>query len=60
MGSVLVVFSYFIVVHVNVILGTMLHAVACGLSIPFFLKIRAWDVVSMLTFMTIISISKFT
>ena len=58
-GSVLVVTAYFVVVHVNVVVGTMIHALACIMSIPFFIKTKAWDVVTMLTFMTCISISKF-
>ena len=58
-GSCLVVTAYFVVIHVNVIIGTMLHTLACIMSIPFFIKTKAWDVVTMLTFMTCISISKF-
>ena len=58
-GSFLVVTAYFVVVHVNVVVGTMIHALACIMSIPFFIKTKAWDVVTMLTFMTCISISKF-
>ena len=58
-GSFLVVTAYFIVVHVNVTVGTMIHALACLMSIPFFVRTKAWDVVTMLTFMTCISISKF-
>tara|TARA_B100000287_G_scaffold58627_1_gene51502 strand:- start:1106 stop:1327 length:222 start_codon:yes stop_codon:yes gene_type:complete len=58
-GSVLVVTAYFVVVHVNVVFGTMIHAVACLMSIPFFVRTKAWDVVTMLSFMTCISISKF-
>ena len=57
--SFLVVTAYFVVVHVNVVVGTMIHALACIMSIPFFIKTKAWDVVTMLTFMTCISISKF-
>ena len=48
-GSVLVVTAYFIIVHVNVVIGTMIHAVACLMSIPFFIRTRAWDVVTMLS-----------
>ncbi len=58
-GSFLVVTAYFIVVHVNVIVGTMIHALACLMSIPFFIRTKAWDVVIMLSFMTCISFSKF-
>ena len=58
-GSVLVVSAYFIVLHVNVFYGTMLHAIACLLSIPFFIRTKAYDVVAMLSFMVIVSASKF-
>ena len=58
-GSCLVVTAYFVVVHVNVIVGTMLHAFACILSVPFFIRTKAWDVVIMLSFMTCISFTKF-
>ena len=58
-GSFLVVTAYFVVVHVNVIIGTMLHALACILSVPFFIRTKAWDVVIMLSFMTCISFTKF-
>tara|TARA_B100000029_G_C17436555_1_gene909882 strand:+ start:298 stop:522 length:225 start_codon:yes stop_codon:yes gene_type:complete len=58
-GSVLVVTAYFVVVHVNVVVGTMIHALACLMSIPFFVRTKAWDVVTMLSFMTCISFSKF-
>ena len=58
-GSCLVVTAYFVVVHVNVIVGTMLHPLACILSVPFFIRTKAWDVVIMLSFMTCISFTKF-
>ncbi len=58
-GSCLVVTAYFVVVHVNVVVGTMLHALACILSVPFFIRTKAWDVVIMLSFMTCISFTKF-
>ena len=58
-GSLLVVTAYFIVVHVNVTVGTMIHALACLMSIPFFIRTKAWDVVIMLSFMTCISFTKF-
>jgi len=58
-GSVLIVVSYFVILHVNVITGTVLHAVADLISIPYFIRTRGWDVVIMLSFMTCISVSKF-
>ena len=58
-GSILVVSSYFIVLHVSVFYGTIIHAIACIISIPYFIRTRGWDVVIMLSFMTCISVSKF-
>ena len=58
-GSVLIVVSYFVILHVNVIVVTVLHAYADVISIPYFIRTKGWDVVIMLSFMTCISISKF-
>ena len=58
-GSVLIVVSYFVILHVNVITGTVLHAFADVISIPYFIRTKGWAVVIMLSFMTCISISKF-
>jgi hypothetical protein len=58
-GSVLIVVSYFVILHVNVIVGTVLHAFADVISIPYFIRTKGWDVVIMLSFMTCISVSKF-
>tara|TARA_B100000902_G_C27150593_1_gene833526 strand:- start:305 stop:526 length:222 start_codon:yes stop_codon:yes gene_type:complete len=57
-GSVLVVSAYFIVLHYSVLYGTILHTIACLLSIPFFIRTRAYDVVAMLSFMVVVSASK--
>ena len=58
-GSILIVVSYFIILHVHVITGTVIHAIADAISIPYFIRTKGWDVVIMLSFMTCISISKF-
>mgnify|MGYP001181261861 FL=1 len=58
-GSILIVVSYFVILHVNVITGTVLHAFADVISIPYFIRTKGWDVVIMLSFMTCISVSKF-
>ena len=58
-GSVLVVTAYFVVLHVSVFYGTILHATACLMSIPFFIRTKAYDVVAMLSFMVVVSASKF-
>ena len=50
--------AYFVVLHVNVILGVALHFVADLISIPYFVRTKSWDVVIMLTFLLVISLSK--
>jgi len=57
-GSFLIVTAYFIVLHVSATLGAAMHLIANVISIPFFIKTKAHDVVIMLTFLMIISLSK--
>ena len=57
-GNALVITAYFVVLHVNVILGVTLHFVADLISIPYFVRTKSWDVVIMLTFLLVISLSK--
>ncbi len=57
-GSFLIVSAYFIVLHVSASLGAAMHLIANVISIPFFIKTKAHDVVIMLTFLIIISLSK--
>ena len=57
-GSFLVITAYFIVLHVNVTMGVVLHFVADLISVPYFIRTRSWDVVIMLGFLLTISMSK--
>jgi hypothetical protein len=57
-GSFLVVSAYFVVLHVNVTLGVMMHLIADMISIPFFIRTKSWDVVIMLAFLLCISTTK--
>ena len=57
-GSFLIVSAYFIVLHVSASLGAAMHLIANVISIPFFIKTKAHDVVIMLTFLIIISLTK--
>jgi hypothetical protein len=57
-GSGLVIIAYFIVLHVNVMLGVATHFIADLISIPYFIRTKSWDVVIMLTFLLVISLSK--
>jgi|TARA_E500000318_G_scaffold86019_1_gene82395 hypothetical protein len=57
-GSFLVVSAYFVVLHVSVTLGVIMHFIADMISIPFFIRTKSWDIVIMLGFLLIISTSK--
>ena len=57
-GSALVIIGYGIVLHVNTRVGASIHLVADLLSVPFFIRTRAWDIVIMVGFLTTISMSK--
>ena len=57
-GSGLVIIAYFIVLHVDVMIGAVTHFVADLISIPYFIRTKSWDVVIMLTFLLAISLSK--
>ena len=59
-GSFLIVTAYFIVLHVSATLGAAMHLIANIISIPFFIRTKAHDVVIMLTFLIIISLTKLT
>ena len=57
-GSFLIVSAYFIVLHVSATIGAAMHLLANVISIPFFIRTKGWDVVLMLSFLIIISLSK--
>jgi len=57
-GSFLIVSAYFIVLHVSATLGAAMHLIANVISIPFFIRTKAHDVVIMLSFLIIISLTK--
>ena len=57
-GSALVITAYFIVLHVSVGLGVALHFIADLISVPYFIRTKSWDVVIMLSFLLVISLSK--
>jgi hypothetical protein len=58
-GSVGVIVAYFVILHVNVFWGVIINFISDLISIPYFAKTKAWDVVIMLSFLLAISISKF-
>ena len=57
-GSFLIVTAYFIVLHVSATVGAAMHLLANVISIPFFIRTKAHDVVLMLSFLIVISLSK--
>ena len=57
-GSFLIVTAYFIVLHVSATVGAFMHLIANVISIPFFIRTKAHDVVIMLTFLIFISFTK--
>ena len=57
-GSFLVITAYFIVLHVSATVGAFMHLIANVISLPFFIRTKAHDVVIMLTFLMVISLSK--
>jgi hypothetical protein len=59
-GSVLVIAGYFVVLNINVTAGVITNLAADALSLPFFIRTRTWDVVVMISFLAVVSISKLT
>ena len=57
-GSFLIVTAYFIVLHVSATIGSLMYLVANAISLPFFIRTKGWDVVIMLSFLMVISMSK--
>ena len=57
-GSFLRVSAYFIVLHVSATIGAAMHLLANVISIPFFIRTKAHDVVIMLSFLIVISLTK--
>ena len=58
LGSTLVIAAYFLIIHVNILVGVITHFIADLISIPYFIRTKSWDVVIMLTFLLIIGGSK--
>ena len=58
LGSFLIVTAYFVVLHVSATIGALKHLVANVISLPFFIRTKAHDVVIMLSFLMVISLTK--
>ena len=57
-GSFIIVTAYFIVLHVSATIGAAMHLLENIISIPFFIRTKAHDVVIMLSFLMVISLTK--
>jgi hypothetical protein len=57
LGSGLVIIAYFIILHINTTLGVVIQMVGDSISIPYFVRTKSWDVVIMITFLLVISLS---
>ena len=51
LGSALVIAAYFITLHLDVVTGVVIHLTAMSISVPYFIKSKAWDVVIMMSFL---------
>ena len=58
LGSGLVIAAYFITLHLDVVTGVIVHLTAISISMPYFVKSKAWDVVVMFTFIMTIGITR--
>ena len=59
-GSIGVITAYFCILHVSVMLGVVINFIADLISIPYFVRTKSWDVVIMLSFLLVISMTKLT
>ena len=50
-GSGLVIAAYFITLHLDVVTGVIVHLTAMTISVPYFIRLKAWDVVVMMMFL---------
>ena len=58
LGSGLVIAAYFVTLHLDVVTGVVLHLTAISISMPYFVKSKAWDVVIMFSFIMTIGIGR--
>lgn len=56
-GSALVIVAYFVILHVNSNIGVILNMIGDGISLPYFIATKSWDVVIMMSFLLMISLS---
>ena len=49
--SGLVIATYLITLHFDVVTGVIVHLTVMTISVPYFVKSKAWDVVMMMMFL---------
>ena len=57
-GSLGVILAYFTILHIDTNIGVVMHLIADGISIPYFVRTKTWDVVVLILFLTTISVTK--
>ena len=57
-GSFLIVTAYYVVLHISATIGAFMYLIANAISMPFFIRTKGYDVVIMLSFLMVISLSK--
>ena len=50
-GSGLIITAYFITLYFDIVTGVIIHLTAISISLPYFIKLKAWDVVIMMSFL---------
>lgn len=60
LGSVLLIVGYFLILYVDVKIGCVARLLGNLAMIPFAVKIKAWDVVALEVFFSVIDASKIT
>ena len=56
-GSILVILSYFVILHISPTIGALGTLIGDMVSLPFFISTKAWDIVVMLCVLIVISAS---
>lgn len=58
LGSILIVSSHFIMLHIDIKFGVLTHLIADFCTLPYFINKKMWDMIIMLSFLAAIGISK--
>ena len=53
-GSGLIIAAYFITLHLDVVTGAVVRMTAVSISVPYFTRSKAWDVVITMSFLVAI------